>query len=87
MLSHRPDQPLRPAEVGFDPPEYRMVLLNAPYFLVKLLQVAFLSDEDHLLQPRGIAREDYRKLEEIGHQLGLGGTELFQAFCQTYKLN
>ncbi len=85
-LAHYPGGVLRPAQTEFDPPDFRVVLFNGPYVVVKMLGTLFLNDEDLILQPRGISRIEYDKLVVIGQHLGLGNTEIFQAFCQTYTL-
>ncbi len=85
-LARYPEVALRPAQTEFDPPDFRAVLLNGPYVVVKMLGALFLNDEDLILQPRGISRTEYDKLVIIGQYLGLGNTEIFQAFCQTYTL-
>jgi hypothetical protein len=87
MLAQYPAQSLPLADLELDLPDYRSILLSAPYFLTKLLAVIFLTEDEALLQPRSISRADYDELEHIGQQLGLAGTEAFRAFCQTYHLS
>jgi hypothetical protein len=87
MLAQYPAQSLPLADLELDLPDHRSILLSAPYFLTKLLAVVFLTEEEALLQPRSISRADFDRLEHIGSEFGLAGTEVFRAFCQTYHLS
>ncbi|MCU0448260.1 MAG: hypothetical protein MUC97_00255 [Bernardetiaceae bacterium] len=59
-------------------------LMTAPYFLVKLLALLFLREEESILASRGISRTEMVKLREIGDALGLGNSAVFEAFCATF---
>jgi hypothetical protein len=59
-------------------------LMAAPYFLVKLLVIMFLREEDSILGSRGISRTELAKLRAIGEYLGLGQAAVFAVFCDTF---
>lgn len=61
-------------------------ILNAPYIFVKFLSFLFLEEEDDLLNTRRISEIEFKKVQDIGDQIGLGDIPLFTLFCSTFEV-
>lgn len=66
--------------------EYKKVVLNSPYILIRFIASFFLeNDEDIINSDHKIGKEEYQRMLIAGEKLGLDNLIVFQMFCQTFK--
>ncbi len=66
---------------------YKKEVLRTPYILIRFIASFFLeSEEDIINDKRHIRKSEYKRMLEIGDQLGLSLVPVFQMFCKTFQV-
>ncbi len=72
-------------DVTYD--EYKKEVLRTPYILIRFIASFFLeSEEDIINDKRHVRKSEYKRILEIGEELGLSLIPVFQMFCKTFQV-
>ncbi|MDW3190924.1 MAG: hypothetical protein R8G66_01080 [Cytophagales bacterium] len=72
-------------QVDYD--EYKKEVLQTPFILIRFIASFFLeNDEEIISNVRHCQKSEYRRMLEIGKQLGLTEIRVFQMFCRTFEV-
>lgn len=72
-------------EVEYD--EYKKEVLRTPFIFIRFISSFFLeNDEDIISNVRHCKKSEYKRMLEIGAQLGLTEIRVFQMFCRTFEV-
>lgn len=72
-------------QVDYD--EYKKEVLQTPFILIRFIASFFLeNDEEIISNIRHCQKNEYRRMLEIGKQLGLTEIRVFQMFCRTFEV-
>lgn len=80
-------------EEKFDPDlevtyaEYKKEVLKTPYILIRFIASFFLENEEDIINSqRNIRKSEYKRMLEIGDELGISMIPVFQMFAKTFVI-
>ncbi|MTI22536.1 hypothetical protein E1176_16005 [Fulvivirga sp. RKSG066] len=65
---------------------FAYAVMNVPYMFVRFLSSFFLHDDSDIVDERAISEVEFKKIQDIGHKLGLDEYPIFKSFCQTFEM-
>ncbi len=66
--------------------EWGIAAMNAPYYLIKILNLIFLADDKNMTSEKRILPIELKKIYAIGEVIDLANMPIFIKFCSTFKL-
>lgn len=67
--------------------EYKKEVLRTPYILIRFIASFFLENEEDVINSnRTMRRTEYKRMIEIGDQLGIKYLPVFHMFVNTFKI-
>ncbi len=73
------------SEVNYD--KFKEEVLRTPYILIRFMASFFLEKEEDIINPnRTIRKSEYKRMVEIGEDLGLNSIPVFQMFVKTFQI-
>lgn len=61
-------------------------VMRSPYLLVKFISSLFLENDDEILNPGKIKKDEFDKINDIGEKIGLAKHLIFKEFLAKYEL-
>ena len=71
---------------AIDYDEYKKLVLNSPYILVRFISSFFLENDENIINKNHrIGSDEYKRMLWVGEKLELNELVIFQMFCQTFR--
>lgn len=72
-------------EVSYE--AYKKEVLRTPYILIRFITSFFLENQEDIINVnRTIRKSEYKRMVEIGEDLGISGIPVFQMFVKTFQI-
>jgi hypothetical protein len=77
---------MRDHKMPQDIKEFRRLILNSPYILIRFIAAFFMEEDEHAFTGISIRKTEFDALRRIGDELGFKDMVVFESFCK-YSFN